>query len=183
MRLGIALRAFWTALVDREKAAQIEQVLQGQLAIGRPSPEEGAPAETAAPAAGPAAPSRPARDPAVTLLAALQREARLVDLIQEDLAKYSDAQIGAAARPCLQQCAGVLERWFEIRPLLDAADGDLVDVPDNPSPTRFQWVGEGIDSSGKLVHHGWQATKVDLPQWTGDDADARVIAPAQIQAP
>ena len=45
------------------------------------------------------------------MLATLQREARLVDLIHEDLSQYSDAQVGAAARPCLQQCGGVLDRF------------------------------------------------------------------------
>jgi hypothetical protein len=176
MRLGIALRAFWAALVDRSKADQFEQVLRGQLAISGPVAEEARPQEKPAPQAPP-----PPRDPAVTLLAALQREARLVDLIREDLGQYSDAQVGAAARPCLQQCAGVLERWFAIRPLLDAAEGATVDVPADPSPTRYQWVGEGNASAGKLVHHGWQVTKVELPQWTGDDADAKVVAPAQVQ--
>jgi hypothetical protein len=116
-------------------------------------------------------------------LAALQREARLVDLIQEDLSRYSDAQVGAAARPCLQQCASVLARLFELQPVVLAAEGELVDIGQNASPTRYQWVGEGTAASGKLVHHGWQATKVELPRWTGEKSDANVIAPAQVQAP
>ena len=186
MRLGIALRAFWAALVDQEKAEEIERVLAGQPAIARPAsqPTGTVPSPTAArPAASPPQPARPVRDAAVILLAALQREARLVDLVREDLGKYTDAQVGAAARPCLQQCESVLERWFALRPLIDAVEGAAVEVPSDASPTRLQWVGEGSASYGKLVHHGWQVTKVELPQWTGDNADANVIAPAQVQAP
>ena len=128
-------------------------------------------------------PQPPSRDPAVTLLATLQREARLVDLIHEDLSQYSDAQVGAAARPCLQQCAGVLNRLFELQPVVVATEGESVDVGENASPMRYQWIGEGTAESGKLIHHGWQATKVELPKWAGEVADANVIAPAQVQAP
>lgn len=179
MGLGIAIKAFFAALGDKEKAGKISRVLSGQDDGG---PAE--PAKLAAPTPAPATPPpAPARETAVTLLATLQREARLVDLIQEDLGQYSDAQVGAAARPCLQQCAGVLQRLLGLKPLLDACDGDSVEVAQDASPTRYQWVGEGTSTSGKLLHHGWIATKVELPTWTGDAADAKIIAPAQIQAP
>ncbi len=119
------------------------------------------------------------------MLSALQREARLVDLIQEDLSKYSDAQVGAAARPCLQSCASTLSRLFGLAAVSDAGEGASVDIGDEigngGSPARYQWIGEGSSTSGKLVHQGWQATQVDLPTWTGAEADANVIAPAQLQ--
>ncbi len=196
MRLGIALRAFWSALTDRQMASRIEALLAGhdlppeRDAIAGASgtdPASGSAGSAAAVAKDPgaaqkSAAAKPARDPSVTLLAALQREARLIDLVREDLAKYSDAQVGAAARPCLQQCAGVLDRWFALEPLLEASEGDSVEVPSDASPIRYQWVGESSAATGKLVHHGWQATKVELPRWTGDDADANVVAPAQVQS-
>jgi hypothetical protein len=46
---------------------------------------------------------------------------------------------------------------------------------------RYQWIGEGTAASGKLVHHGWEAKKVELPQWSGDASDTNIIAPAQVQ--
>jgi len=193
--MGIALRAFWSALTDRQMALRIEALLAGQDlsserdAIAGPSgtdkasrPSGSAAAVAKEAGANKSAAAKPARDPSVTLLAALQREARLIDLVREDLAKYSDAQVGAAARPCLQQCAGVLDRWFAIEPLVEASEGDSVEVPSDASPIRYQWVGESSAATGKLVHHGWQATKVELPRWTGDDADANVVAPAQVQS-
>lgn len=177
MSLGTALKAFWTALVDPDKSAQIQAVLDGQIALAQPP----RPAETKPQA--PAKPPRPTRDSALTLLATLQREARLVDLVQEDLAQFSDAQVGAAARPCLQQCAQTMSRLFSLTPLVEAGEGESIDVSSDASPLRFQWVGEGTSNAGKLIHHGWQAGKVELPVWNGAAEDALVIAPAQIQSP
>ena len=176
MRLGIAIRAFFAALFDKQMAQQIGRVLADEPALPAPAKESAKPSQERKP-------QPPPRDSAVTLLATLQREARLVDLIQEDLSLYSDAQVGAAARPCLQQCVGVLKRLFQIQPVVDAAEGESVEVGENASPIRYQWVGEGTAASGKLVHHGWQATKVELPKWAGEKSDANVIAPAQVQAP
>jgi hypothetical protein len=34
---------------------------------------------------------------------------------------------------------------------------------------------------GKLVHPGWEATKCELPTWTGSKDSARVIAPAEVE--
>lgn len=177
MRLWIAIRAFFAVLFNQETADQATKLLDGQPVAAAATKEPAA--ELPRPSASPT----PARDSAITLLASLQREARLVDLIQEDLSQYSDAQVGAAARPCLQQCGGVLTRLFQLQPVVDAAEGASVDVAENASSIRYQWVGEGTAATGKLVHHGWQATKVELPKWTGDPSDANVIAPAQVQAP
>ena len=66
---------------------------------------------------------------AITLLAALQREARFVDFIQESLAGYSDAQIGAAARDVHRDCGAVLERMFALRPAVAEEEGTEVEVP------------------------------------------------------
>lgn len=177
MGLGIAFKAFRAALFNKQMAAQIEQLLAGQGMDAAAKVEQAA-QQPRVPVQQP-----PTRDSAVTLLATLQREARLVDLIQEDLSQYSDAQVGAAARPCLQQCGSALNRLFELKPLVVAPEGETIEVGGNASPMRYQWVGEGTAERGKLIHHGWQATKVELPKWAGEDADANVITPAQVQAP
>lgn len=180
MRLGIAIKAFFAALFDRQMAPKIERLLAGQ-AVSDSDTQPQAEADAQPPRQPMQQPL--SRDPAVTLLATLQREARLVDLVHEDLSQYSDAQVGAAARSCLQQCAGVLNRLFDLRPVVDASEGDRVDVGSDASPMRYQWIGEGTAESGRLIHHGWQATKVELPQWAGESADAKVVAPAQVQGP
>ncbi|KAA5545430.1 DUF2760 domain-containing protein [Roseiconus nitratireducens] len=176
MSLGIAFKAFFAALGNNETSAQIDRILAGERLGSDDAGKAISQRETQV------VQTIPGRDSAVTLLATLQRESRLVDLIHEDLEQYSDAQVGAAARPCLQQCAGVLKRLLGLAPLLDASEGQTVDVPSDASPTRYQWIGEGTAASGKLVHHGWQANKLELPKWTGDVDDVNVIAPAQVQS-
>jgi len=179
MGLGIAIRAFSAALFNKDASEKLRSALDGDTSAAKlPEPRLLEPESEPKPA--PVAPE-PVRTDAITLLSVLQREARLVDLIQEDLSKFSDAQVGAAARPCLQSCASAIARMFGLVAVSDAGEGASVDLGDNGSPARYQWIGEGSSTSGKLVHQGWQATQVDLPIWTGDDADANVIAPAQLQ--
>ena len=191
MGLGIAIRAFSAALFNKESSEKIRQALDGSQGESQDGSQRGdaklpKPSSDSQPKpeSKPAA-RAPVRSDAITLLSALQREARLVDLIQEDLANYSDAQVGAAARPCLQSCASTLSRMFGLTCVSDAGEGAMVDIADEGknggSPARYQWIGEGNSTSGKLVHQGWQATQVDLPKWTGADDDANVIAPAQLQ--
>ncbi len=173
MGLRTAWKAFSAALFDKDLSAKIDDVLAGK------SPEtvkqEPPRLESPPPAA------EPRRSDAITLLSALQRESRLIDLVFEDLTQYADAQVGAAARPCLQQCQKTLQRMLDLKPLVDASEGEMIDVGDSPSPTRYQRVGDGQSPSAKLVHHGWRSASVNLPQWTGSDTDADIVAPAQVE--
>jgi len=193
MFLGVALRAFFAALFNRQQAEAIRSALDAEQPRLTTGHREGTEATTAPPAvASPTAtpksavsgPSRPGRSDAVALLATLQREARLVDLIQEPLDQYSDAQIGAAARPCLAQCRSTLKRVFDLRPLMDVPEGQSVEVPAGGSPQRYQWVGEASTEkrTGKLVHPGWEAARCELAQWTGEAVDANIIAPVQLES-
>jgi hypothetical protein len=126
----------------------------------------------------------PRRSEAVALLAALQREARLVDLIQEPLDAYTDEQVGAAARSVLKDSAGVLQRFFALAPVRKEEEGAAVEVPGGYDPARFRLTGQPQGSGpfrGKLAHKGWQATTVSLPSWTGSKDAALVIAPAEVE--
>jgi hypothetical protein len=193
MRLGLALRAFWKALFDRAAAERMAVALD---AIGEARIEStAAPAQESKPdaavkpqvAAKPQVTPKPVagQNPAITLLATLQRDARLIDLIHEDLDQYQDAQVGAAARPCLKQCRQSLDRILKIEKLVAANENESVTVAADASAARYRWIGESPASdstTAKLVHPGWQATSIELPQWSGRDEDATVIAPAQVSA-
>src|SRR5262249_15954195 len=97
-RIGIAIRAFFAALLSAAKAQQIKAALDGP-ALPKQHIDENPP-----PKAMPQATATPRRSEAITLLAALQREARLVDLVKQPLQDFSDEQIGAAARNVLNDC-------------------------------------------------------------------------------
>jgi len=190
LSIAVAFRAFFAALFDAQRSESIRLALEPAAfitggAIERHGPpgtvEKGVTEPTQPRGATVAAPTR---SEALTLLAMLQREARLVDLIQEPLEQYSDAQVGAAARPCLTQCRSTLARAFELQSVINQTEGTSVELPEVASPLRFQWVGDATPEQkrGRLVHPGWQAGRCELAHWTGAAEDHRVIAPAQIES-
>ena len=130
------------------------------------------------------APKPPTQSEALTLLATLQREARLVDFLQEDLAGYSDEQIGAAVREVQRDSGQVIQRLFALRPILAEEEGGTVDLPAEFDAGRFRLTGKVAGSGpyrGVVQHHGWEATKCELPSYTGSPAAAKTIAPAEVE--
>ena len=177
-RIGTAFRAFYAALRSREAAERLDAAL-AQPALPKIDSEAKPP-----PTARPAAPSAPARSEAITLLAALQREARLVDLVNEPLDAYTDEQIGGAARNVLRDSAAVLERFFALEPVLRHEEGSPVEVPKAYDPARYKIAGQVEGQGpfhGTLAHKGWQASRCQLPAWTGSKESALVIAPAEVE--
>jgi hypothetical protein len=200
-RIAIAFRAFFAALfsqavADRIRAALESPALPKADAVAKKQPEPVGPAsrrphDTEASATDdrhkPEAQAKdrpPARSEAVTLLAALQREARFVDLVKQPLGGFSDDQIGAAARNVLSDCATVLDRFFALQPLVDQLEDSPCDVPPSYDAACYKLTGrvEGPGPfHGNLIHHGWKATITKLPAWTGPKDSALVIAPAEVE--
>lgn len=184
MRLILAFRAFFRVLFSAAVAEQVGAVLAGRSAapeLPASSQREKKPAEEKPAAKGPAAPQR---SDAITLLAALQREARLIDIVREPLSEYSDAQIGAAARDVLRDCGQVLDRMFALEPVVPDQEGAELEVPAGFDNGCYKLTGNVTGEPpfrGKLVHHGWKAGKCELPTWSGGSAAALVIAAAEVE--
>jgi hypothetical protein len=180
MRLGLALKAFFRALRDRTFAEQLDRLLQGQtLALSTTTEVPLADRLRADLVA-----QVPMRSDALTLLATLQRDARLIDFLMEDLSGYDDAHIGAAARDVHRACAAALEHMFELRPLRYQEEGARVEIVAGYDPVQVTLTGNvtgQLPLRGILVHHGWQAMQCELPAWSGQEESARVIAPAEIE--
>ena len=183
MHLGLAIRVFFAVLFNAATAAKVRQVIDGSSPStpepARPAAPESKPEPRPAPVA-----NKPARSEAITLLATLQREARFLDIVQEPLGSYSDAQIGAAARDVLKNCASVLERLFGPQPVLAQDEGSDVEVPKGYDPMKMRIVGNVTGDPpfrGKLVHHGWMATRCELPAWSGAANSANVVAPIEVE--
>jgi hypothetical protein len=184
MQILLATKAFFTVLLNREKAKAIESTLQSATAQSSKVPSleiEGSFKPREKPVVKPTTPTRQHRSEAITLLSTLQRDARFLDLVQESLEQYSDAQIGAAARDVLRETRKCLEKHFGIQPLLEASEGQAVHLPESPSPVRWKVVGNAKEE-GVLVHPGWIATKTELPAWTGSVEDSLVLAPAEVES-
>lgn len=122
-------------------------------------------------------------DAALQLLAILQKEARFLDFIQEDMSTYSDTDIGAAARIVHQGCHKTIQEHFVVEPVSTASEGDSIILPEGFDASAFRLIGHISGSapfSGTLVHKGWRVTEVKLPQLT-ETHDAHIIAAAEVE--
>lgn len=167
--LGLAFRSFFRIFSDKGFAERV-QALFTDPAL----PE------------GESAPARieDKRNAAVSLLATLQREARFVDFVMESLDGYDDAQVGAAVRDVHRDLGKVVERIFAPEPLTGDAEGSRVRVPAGFDPARYRLTGNVAGEApyeGTLRHHGWQASKCEMPAWTGSADSAMAIAPSEVE--
>lgn len=172
-RILLAFRVFFGVLFRAQTAALVE----GALERKELPPAEAKPQPAARPKAA-------VRSEAITLLATLQREARFVDFLQEPLAGFSDAQVGAVARDVHRGCAAVVERMFALKPLSDDSEGATVELPVGFDAGRYRLVGNVVGEPpfrGQLVHHGWEAARCELPAWSGSAEAVRVVAPSEIE--
>ena len=107
-----------------------------------------------------------------------------MDFVQESLAGYTDAQIGAVARDVHRDCGAVLERLFALRSAVEKEEGAEVEIPAGFDPARWRLTGNVAGQPpfrGRLVHPGWEATICELPTWSGGAAAARIVAPAEVE--
>jgi hypothetical protein len=180
-RLSLA----WQILTNSSVATRFEEFLKAPAALPGPAKAAAAapPAPPAAAPAAPVAPTKPVRSDALSLLASLQREGRLIDFLKEPIDGYSDAQIGAAVRDIHRDCSAVLERQFALRQVLEQPEGSTVSLHGlTAGRLRLSGPGSGQNAtSGTLVHPGWTATRCEVPVWTGDSRDSLIIAPAEIE--
>jgi hypothetical protein len=171
-RIPLAFGALFALLADADLAARFAALRRGATLAPVPAP---APPPLALQVANP--------DAALQLLALLQREARLIDFVGEDLGGYDDAQIGAAARVVHEGCAKVLREHFRIVPVRTEAEGSRVTLAAGFDPAAVRLTGNVVGQApftGSLSHRGWRVVEVHLPQLAAQH-DARVLAPAEVE--
>lgn len=169
-RLGLAFRCFFRVLAGKP----LPEELTGQ---GQPP--------ALPPAAAPARPAPDGDQAAVQLLSLLQKEGRLLDFLQEDIAGYTDEQVGAAVRNIHQSCRKVLDEHVRLEPVLPGAEEARVTVEAGFDPSRVRLIGNVTGHppfAGILRHHGWRAAALDLPK-PPVGLDPTVIAPAEVELP
>jgi hypothetical protein len=132
-----------------------------------------------------AAPPERVHASGLTLLAALQREGRFIDFLQQDVAGFTDEEVGAAARIVHGGCRKALGQFFQIAPAADAAEGASMTVPAGFDAQRIRLTGNVSGKApfkGTLKHHGWVVTEVRMPS-ISDALDPRILAPAEVELP
>ena len=120
---------------------------------------------------------------ALFLLGLLQREGRLLDFLQEDIASFSDAEVGAAARLVHEGCKKTLGQYVPITAVVTQAEGAAMEIPLGFDANRFRLTGNVAGAGpwkGSLKHHGWVATEVKLPD-VPSTVDVKVLAPAEVE--
>ncbi len=174
-RLGIA----WRVLFDAVLAGKTERLATGEEpALPPPEPPPPPPKVEAPPP-----PAKPDFTSAVQVLAILQREGRFIDFLQEDVASYADADIGAAARLVHEGCRKALRDYFVLQPVRGESEGAPVTLESGFDPSRVRLTGNVVGSPpfrGRLAHHGWQAAEIKLPPLP-DGHDPKVVAPAEVE--
>jgi hypothetical protein len=173
-RLSFAFRCFFAILFRGEVPQDVASALMKSGAPPTAVPEQ----EARTPAVEPS-------DRAVQMLALLQRDGRLIDFLEEDVAPYPDAQLGAAVRSIHTACHQVLERYIKLEPVLAAEEDQPVTVPAGFDPAAIKLVGNVAGQPplrGLLRHRGWRVNEANLPslpQGTG----RMIVAPAEVEIP
>ncbi|MDB5851288.1 MAG: hypothetical protein JWP29_5040 [Rhodoferax sp.] len=175
-RLSIAIGSFFALLADAGLAARVQALRNGApLASEMPPP---APVQ-----APPAVRATASADAALQLLALLQRESRFVDFLEEDIAAYSDAEVGGAARLLHGGARKVLKETFDLEAVRPEAEGSRLTLPAGFDAAAVRVTGNVVGQppfTGTLQHKGWRVTAVRLPALT-EKHDTRVIAPAEVE--
>jgi len=121
-------------------------------------------------------------DGAIQILSLLQRDSRLIDFLMEDIAAYSDDQIGAAVRNLHEQSHATLLKYVTLSPVIDGVEGTSTRVP-SKDPASIKLLGnvpaDGKASTGILRHKGWRVEKIELPKLV--PSQATILAPAEIE--
>lgn len=172
-RIAYAFKSFFAILSNGEIPREVAEE------IAPP------PAPVAAPQSAAVEPPADSADRAVQMLAILQRDGRLIDFLTEEIASYSDAQIGAAVRDLHQNCKQTLARYVTLEPIIASEEGEAVTLQVAVDPAAIKLIGNVTGQPplrGLLRHRGWRVSAVNLPPLAG--ATGRlIVAPAEVELP
>ena len=118
-RISLAFRSFFAILFSGTLPTEVAQAFgfsKGMPVRTAPKPAAAQPAAPPKPVAGPA-------DGAVQILSVLQRDARLIDFLMEDISGATDDQVGAAVREVQAQARESLGRYLKLEPVIDSVEG------------------------------------------------------------
>ena len=172
-RISSAFRSFFAILFR----GVLPEDIARDFGFVRPSELKAAPAPKAAAA------EVKTSDGALQMLSILQRDARLVDFLMEDIAAYDDEQVGAAVRSLHEQSRSALSRYVTLKPVVDGVEHTPTRI-ESRDPNAVKLLGnvpaDGKATQGILRHKGWRVEKVDLPK-IAPGQNVTILAPAEIE--
>ena len=164
-RITLAFRSFFAILFSGSLPADIAQAFgYSKVVPMRPAAPK--------PESGPA-------DGAVQMLSILQRDARLVDFLMEDISGYSDEQVGAAVRDVQENARKSMQRYLRLAPVIDGVEGTYTKADAEGIKLIGNVPASGKAPGGTLRHKGWRAEKLDLPPLASQQVS--IVAPAEVE--
>lgn len=173
-RVALACGSFFAIIARPELAAAVARLRAG--------------GDTPAPAGDVAKPAAPVmravpHEAALQLLGLLQRDARLIDFVAEDITPHADADVGAAARIVHEGCRKVLREHFDIEPLRAEAEGSKITLAEGFDAAAVRLTGNVVGQppfSGSLSHRGWKVVDSRLPKIV-EGHDPAIVAQAEVE--
>jgi hypothetical protein len=113
----------------------------------------------------------------------LQKEARFIDFIKEDISAYADAEIGVAARVVHEGCNKAINEHFTLSPVRTELEGNKITLTQGFDAAAVRLTGNIVGTApftGTLIHKGWQVNAIRLPKLT-QGHNASIIAPAEVE--
>lgn len=184
-RLVLAFKLFFVVLFNRSVAEALAQAYEAARA-GRKLPTAAAPPPPKTgsgkkPTQG--AEDAPGLGAVAGVLSLLQREARFVDFLMEDIEAFSDAQVGLASKGVHRGCRKALREYIELQPVRSEKEGDALTLEAGFDASAIRLVGNVTGNppfQGKLVHPGWRVVKANVPT-PPPSQDASIVMPAEVE--
>jgi hypothetical protein len=178
--LHIMLLSFATmALLNRKPVAVQTPVVPSTAVPAPPSPKP-VPAE---PRRETVVVREVTPDAALQLLGLLQKEARFLDFIAENMGSFQDAEIGAVARVVHDGCRKVINAHFVLEPVRSEPENARLILPKGYDAASIRVSGNIVGQApftGTLIHRGWKAAGVKLPR-VAEGHDINIIAQAEVE--
>lgn len=122
-------------------------------------------------------------DAALQLLALLQKEARFIDFIKEDVSAFGDADVGIAARVVHAGCLKAINEHFSLTTVRSEAEGSKITLAKEFDASQVRLTGNIVGQppfTGTLIHKGWQVTDMRLPKLT-QGHNTKIVAAAEVE--
>jgi hypothetical protein len=181
-RFWMAIVCFFRIWFQPAFARQLLPIYEGEREAAAASEPGSEPESASATRPLPAAPEQ-AHASGLFVLSMLQREGRFLDFLQEDVAPFSDAEVGAAARVVHEGCRKVVRQYLPLEPVFQESEGAAITLAQGFDPQRVRLTGN-VDGpppfKGSLKHHGWVTTEIRLPP-VPTSIDLKVLAPAEVE--
>lgn len=122
-------------------------------------------------------------DAATQLLSLLQKDARFIDFIHEDITAYSDQEVGVIARTVHGGCNKVINDHFTLAPICPDKENSPITIHHDFDADAFFLTGNITGQApftGTLIHKGWKITEIKLPK-ISENHNVRIITPAEVE--